>query len=297
MKPHATSFGTLAPRDRRGRLEALRAVRIIHPFPTLLNVAATAALAFVAAAGAPDAGVLIRMLLLMLLAQSAIGVANDIFDRDLDAHAKPWKPLVAGVIDVRQATALALILTLAVVLLGATLGALSLALALLGLACGLAYDVRLKRSTLSALPFMIAIPTLPLWVWVTLGEWQDDLLWLLALGPPIGLALHLANTLPDLEDDARNGVYGLAHRLGHRRSMFVAWTAFGGALALSAAIAPLVEYEAAVYAPILSAGALALVASAAAYAVRRDAFALRLGFGLLGVGSAVLAVGWLAAVT
>jgi hypothetical protein len=34
----------------------LRALRIVHPFPTLLNVAATAALAFVAARGAPMEG-------------------------------------------------------------------------------------------------------------------------------------------------------------------------------------------------------------------------------------------------
>jgi hypothetical protein len=34
-----------------------------------------------------------------------------------------------------------------------------------------------------------------------------------------------------------------------------------------------------------------------AYAARRDATALQLGFGLLGVGSAIVSVGWLAALT
>ena len=79
---------------------------------------------------------------------------------------------------------------------------------MLGMACGLAYDVRLKRTVFSAVPFMIAIPTLPLWVWVTLGEWHAALWWLLPLGALIGLALHLANTLPDIDDDAAHGVRG-----------------------------------------------------------------------------------------
>jgi 4-hydroxybenzoate polyprenyltransferase len=287
-------MGDIARRGGRGRAHALR---IIHPFPTLLNVVATAGLAFVAADGSPDASVLVRMLLLMLFAQSAIGVTNDLFDRDLDAAAKPWKPLVAGAIDARQATMLVVLLVVGVVLIGVTLGPASLGLAVLGLACGLAYDVRLKRSMFSGVPYMIAIPTLPIWVWVTLGEWQPDLWWLLALGPLIGLALHLANTLPDLEADARSGVFGLAHRLGAARSMLLAWAAFAGALATSLGVAPLVEYDAVLYAVTLGTGVAALTASIGAYAVRRDGFALQLGFGLLGVGAAALAVGWLAAVT
>ena len=97
----------------RGLGRMLRAVRIIHPFPTLLNVAATAALAFIAARGVPGAWQLATTLLVMLCAQSAIGVTNDIFDRDLDAHTKPWKPIVAGLVSRRSAIALAMSLATA----------------------------------------------------------------------------------------------------------------------------------------------------------------------------------------
>ncbi len=275
----------------------LRAARIIHPFPTLLNVAATAGLAFVAVRGVPDASIMVRMLGVMLCAQCAIGVANDYFDRDLDAATKPWKPVAAGIVSPGQAALLACALAVATAGIATTLGPGSFALAMLGMACGLAYDARLKRSRFSAVPYMIAIPTLPLWVWLTLGAWTPVLWWLLPLGALIGLALHLANTLPDLEGDAANGVTGLAHRLGARASMLLAYASFAAALALSAVPAAAVDYDARYYLPALVVGIAALAGSAAAFAVRRDAWTLQLGFGALSLASAALAVGWLAAVT
>jgi 4-hydroxybenzoate polyprenyltransferase len=275
----------------------LAAIRIIHPFPTLLNVAATAGLAFVAAHGTPDASALVRMVLFMFFAQSAIGVTNDLFDRELDARAKPWKPLVSGRVQPSTAVVLDVACIVAAAVLALTLGITSFWLGMLGMACGLAYDARLKRSIFSALPFMIAIPTLPIWVWVTLGEWQDALWWLLPLGALIGLSLHLANTLPDLTDDARYGVRGLAHRLGAARSTAVGWTSFALALAISVALVPALDYDLRVYAPVAAFGALTLAGVIALYAVRRDDFALQVGFGAIGVASAVMAVGWLAAVT
>ncbi len=275
----------------------LRAARVIHPFPTLLNVAATAGLAFVAVRGVPEASVLTRMLLLMLFAQSAIGIVNDVCDRELDAATKPWKPIAAGIVSSEVALAAAAALIAAVITIGVTLGAASLALALLGLACGLAYDLRLKRTVFSAVPYVIAIPTLPLWVWATVGEWRDALWWLMPIGALIGLALHLQNTMPDLDDDRAHGVEGLAHRLGPVRSIVVAWISFGIALTASAALAPALDYDLRPYLAAVSIGGACLAVSVGAYAVRRDEAALQLGFGLLAIGAAVLATGWLAAVT
>jgi len=273
----------------------LRALRIIHPLPTLLNVAATAALAFVAARGVPDATVLARMLVAMLCAQSAIGAVNDHADRDLDAAMKPWKPIPAGLVSPAAALWLAGALLFVAVGAGATLGSWSLLLLMLGIGCGLVYDVRLKRSRWSGLPFMVAIPTLPLWVWVTLGAWHDRLLWLVPLGALIGLSLHLANTLPDLAGDAAHGVQGLAHGLGDRRSKIVAWTSFAVALALSLALAPALAYDLAVYLPVLAAGSLALIASVWAGS-QNSPSAQQFAFGVLGIGAAVVATGWLAAI-
>jgi 4-hydroxybenzoate polyprenyltransferase len=277
-------------------MRLLRTARIIHPFPTLLNVAATGVLAFVAVGGRPDAGVVARMLVLMFCTQSAIGIVNDYFDRDLDAVTKPWKPVAAGLVSPSAALVLAGVLILISIGIGVTLGPASLALVSLGLASGLIYDARLKRSLLSPLPYMVGITTLPLWVWVTLGEWDDALWWLLPLGSLIGFALHLANTVPDIDDDAAHGVLGLAHRLGAQRSLCAGWAAFGGALALSALLIALLDYDLRVYVPAVAAGAACLGASMMLYFRRHDAWSLQFGFGALGVGAAILAAGWLAAV-
>ncbi len=275
----------------------LRVARIIHPFPTLLNVVATAGLAFVAAGGVPDGGLLAGMLGVMFCAQCAIGVTNDYFDRELDAATKPWKPVAAGIIRPRAAVVLAAAFAITAAIVATTLGPGGFLLAMLGMACGLAYDVRLKRTIASALPFMVAIPVLPLWVWVTLGEWRSVLWWLLPLGALLGLALHLANTLPDLDDDRAHGVAGLAHRLGAARSMLLAWSSFAAALTASAILSLVIDYDLRVYAPALGVGAVALTISASVYALRRDGLALQVGFGALSIASAVLAVGWLEAAT
>ncbi len=297
-RPDTSRLAAAAPGFGVGHMpKFVRAARIVHPFPTLLNVGVAAALAVVAVLGLPNISVLARMLGVMLCAQCAIGVANDYFDRDLDAASKPWKPIVAGLVPVRASAALAVGFAAAAAALAATLGLGGFLVAMLGMSCGLAYDARLKRTLLSAIPFMVAIPTLPIWVWLTLGVWRPVLWWLLPLGALLGLAVHLANTLPDLDDDVAHGIAGLSHRLGAGRSMLLAWTSFAAALALSVGLAPFVGYDLRLYAPTLLAGVAALATSAFAFEVRRDEFALRLGFSALALASAALAVGWLAAVT
>lgn len=284
-------------RARQAPPSGLRVLRLIHPFPTLLNVAATAALAFVATDGSPDASVLVRMLLAMFCVQAAIGATNDLFDRELDAATKPWKPLVSGAVSPSISVAVIAMLIITSVVLGATLGAGSFVLLMLGLACGLAYDVRLKRTPWSALPFMVAIPTLPAWVWVTTGEWERDLWWIVPIGALAGLSLHLANTLPDLHADARHGIRGLAHRLGARRAAAVAWSSFALALALTLALGPLLDYDPSVYAPAALVGVACLAASVLLFALKRDDAALQFGFGAIAAGTVIVAAGWLGAMT
>ena len=275
---------------------ALHALRIIHPFPTLLNVAATLGLAVVAAGGLPDLILLLRLLAVMFLAQSCIGATNDLCDRELDARSKPYKPLVAGTITPLGATIVACVCGVGALIIASTISAPSLALAALGLACGLAYDVALKRSALSALPFMIAIPTLPLWVWVSLDVWESVLYWLIPLGALLGLSLHLVNTLPDIASDEAAGVRGLAHRLGERTATVIAWGSFALALLLAVAIAPVVGYDWRIFGPTLLFGCTCLAAGVGAQ-LRHTATSMQASFSVLGIGCAGLAVGWLAAAT
>ena len=284
------------PRSLRlGR--ALRAARVIHPFPTALNVAATVVLAIIANDGVPSASVLVRLAAAMFCAQAAIGAANDYCDRDLDALTKPYKPIVRGLIEPSTALMFAAAFALAAGALAATFGPLSLAAGAAGLAAGLAYDVRLKRSVLSPLPFMVALPALPIWVWLSLDRFTGELWWLLPFAPLAALAVHLSNTLPDLESDARAGVRGLAHTIGLVPSLVLAWGSFAAAIALAAGLGAYLDYEWPVFLLGASAAAALLAVSMAAYAVRPSPASLQLGFGLTGIATAALASGWLAAVT
>ena len=275
----------------------LRAARVIHPFPVALNVAATVALAFIATRGWPSASELVRLAAAMFCVQAAIGASNDYCDRDLDALTKPSKPIVQGLLEPRTALVVAALFALAAGALGATFGPIAIGVAASGLAAGLAYNVRLKRSVLSALPFMVALPALPIWVWVSLDRFAGELWWLLPFAPLAALAVHLSNTLPDLEADLRGGVRGLAHALGPDASRRLAWGTFGLALGLSAALGLHLDYDwLAFLAGALPAGALYVIAMGA-YAFRPGQAALQLGFGLIGAATALLAAGWLAAAT
>ena len=79
--------------------------------------------------------------------------------------------------------------------------------------------------------------------------------------------------------------------------MRVAWASFAAALALSAAIAPLLSYDLRLYVPAVAFGLACLAIAAAATVTRRDAPASPVAFGTLAAGSVMLAVGWLAAAT
>jgi 4-hydroxybenzoate polyprenyltransferase len=272
----------------------LRAARVIHPFPVGLSVAATVALASIAVDGVPAVADLARLTLAMFCVQAAIGASNDYCDRDLDAITKPFKPIVRGLVKANVALLLAALLALVAGALTARFGPLSLAVGACGLLAGLAYNFRLKRSVLSPLPFMVALPALPFWVWISLGRFANELWWLLPFGPLVGLSVHLSNTAPDLEQDRQAGVRGLAHVLGIERTLAIAWGSFAAALILAVALGFHLDYDWPLF--LLGAGAAAvlLVAAIGAYALRRSQGALQLGFGLIGIATAVLAGTWLA---
>lgn len=47
----------------------------------------------------------------------------------------------------------------------------------------------------------------------------------------LGVGAHVANTLPDLDDDAATGVHGLPHRIGRTASSAVAPLLLGAGVA------------------------------------------------------------------
>lgn len=275
-------------------LHRARAVLImLHPVPVLAVLLATAA--FAVTLGAPlTLGTFLRLVGAMAGIQLAIGASNDYVDVPLDRHSKPWKPLVSGTLRPEAAlwlTAAGLVGALALV---APLGPATTALATLGAGAGMLYNLCLKRTAWSWLPYFVALPLLPIWVWTALRGWEARLLWLYPLGGSMVVALYLADTLPDIQADARYGIRGFAHRLGERRARWVCW--------LFAGLAPLVSLVAAWagvadLAIVVASAALAwlLIATAIAYSLSARRWEWRLHFALLAAAASILAVGWLVA--
>jgi 4-hydroxybenzoate polyprenyltransferase len=190
----------------------------VHPFPSLLN--GTLVVGLVTLAGGRPA-VALALGLGMLGLQFAIGAANDWFDADLDASAKPTKPIPAGLVARPMALAVAVAsggggLAISALAAGPWAGATA-ALAALMLACGLAYDAGLKRLGWGWLAFALAFPLLPVYAWFgSTGLLPPGAELLLPLAFLAGPTLHLANSLVDLELDGVAGLASLAVKLGRR---------------------------------------------------------------------------------
>lgn len=273
---------------------------LTHPLPSLMYVVATIALSLIAAAahrGVVDGFALARVALAVACAEASIGALNDFRDRALDT-ARRDKPIARGWATPRDALALAVIAGAVSLVVFASLGPVALALGALILGLGLAYDLGLKGTPASALLFALYFPLFPLLAWAVFGHWQPFLPWVVPLGAALGLALNVANSLPDLEDDIAAGVRGLPHLLGWRVGRLVAWgtppLALGAIVLLAATglvpSRPLGLGVAAVGALVPSLAALLL------YRLRPQPATLRLCFLLQGAGVIVLGGGWLAAV-
>jgi 4-hydroxybenzoate polyprenyltransferase len=175
----------------------------------------------------------------VLAGQLTIGWGNDLLDAPRDRRAgRADKPLANG--EVRPQTVRACLIGAAVVcvvlsfLVGWRSGLVHLGL---GVACGHLYNLALKSTPWSWLPYAVAFGTLP--AVVTLADvsrhWPPA--WMMAAAGALGVAAHFLNTLPDLVADAATGVRGLPHRVGAGRSRLLA-TALLVAASLAAALGP-----------------------------------------------------------
>jgi 4-hydroxybenzoate polyprenyltransferase len=198
----------------------ISALRLVHPFPSLLNTALVFGLAVLAGGGTARATLLAAG---MVGLQFCIGAVNDLFDERIDRATKPWKPVAAGIVSRRAATVTALIaggggLALAAVAAGIP----TLAMAAAMMACGLIYDARLKPTAWAWLCFSVAFAILPVYAWYgAAGQLPPRPEFLLPLAALAGPLIQLSNGLADLERDAAAGIRTLATRLGRRASLVV----------------------------------------------------------------------------
>jgi len=232
-----------------------------HPLPSVAVTALTAGLA--ALADLP-AGRAVLLTAAVFTGQLSIGWSNDFVDAGRDrAAGRAGKPVATGAVAPRAAGVAALAALTATLTLSAALGWPGGVAALAATACGWVYNLGLKSTVLSWLPYAIAFGMLPATATLAASPTRWPAAWAMTAGALLGVAAHLANTLPDLRDDAATGVRGLPHRLGAK-----ATTAAGTGILLAASAVILFgpgQPGLWRWAGFVTAGLLAGTASAGAY--------------------------------
>lgn len=164
----------------------------------------------------------------VLAGQLSIGWCNDCVDAVRDV-GRSDKPVAAGEVSRRTVAVAAVVAGVVCVPLSLAVGWLPGLLHLVAVGSALAYDVRLKATVVSVVPYLISFGLLPLFVFVW-APW-----WLPVAGALLGAGAHFANVLPDLDTDATFGVRGLPHRLGPLGSRLSAGVLLGAAAVVLAA--------------------------------------------------------------
>ena len=151
----------------------------------------------------------------VLAGQLSVGWLNDALDATRDhAVGRTDKPVAAGAVSPPTVRTAALVAALACVPLSLASGLLAGCVHLIGVAAGWAYDLGLKSTPLSVVPYLVGFGLLPVFVVLGLPGTPAPPWWLPVGGALLGAGAHFANVLPDLDDDAATGVRGLPHRLG-----------------------------------------------------------------------------------
>ncbi len=208
---------TVAPPTRPGHPAGW--LGILHPFPSILVSALVAALASLAG-GTPL--MIATLALAMFGFQVSIGATNDLADLPRDRASDTRKPLPAGQVKERTARIVAIGGGVVGLALSATLGIAVLLVGATGYLCGIGYDLWLRRHGLAWVAYAAACPLVLMYAWLgAAGSLPPAWPLLLPLAAAIGPALHLSNSLIDIDTDRQDPDGGLASRLGRRRSLAV----------------------------------------------------------------------------
>ena len=151
-----------------------------------------------------------------------MGWSNDWIDSRRDQIAlRVDKPVVAGELTTSTVRRAALVAAALCIPLSFANGVSAGAVHLLAVASAWAYNLGLKSTLLSWLPYAMSFGLLPVFVTLGLPTSVVPPGWAIASGALLGIGAHLANVLPDITGDRQLGVNGLPQRLGaHRTRLF-----------------------------------------------------------------------------
>jgi 4-hydroxybenzoate polyprenyltransferase len=203
------------PVGRRQQLAGL--VTAAHPGPATVVTLVSAVLAVTGGLSPVSAVTVVGA---VLAGQLTVGWGNDLLDVHRDrAVDRADKPLATGQSTIGQVGAALAVAGGACVVLSFAAGWRSaLVHLLLCLVPAHAYNLGVKATSLSWVPYAVAFGSLPAVVALAAETPAWPPWWTTLAGACLGVGAHLLNALPDLADDRRTGVHGLPHRLGERTS-------------------------------------------------------------------------------
>ncbi len=204
-----------------------------------------------------------------LLGQLSVGWSNDALDAPRDTVAgRRDKPIPAGLVGRRTVAVAAGVAAAACVPASLTLGALGGGLHLLAVASAWAYNLGLKATLVSPVPYAVSFALLPSVVVRGVSGWVS-----LAAGL-LGMAAHFANTVADTDADHATGVRGLPQRIGPHRSLRLTAVLLATAAACLLFGADRGDPPGAATLPAAAGAVLALLVAAAGPRLGRRAFPL-----------------------
>lgn len=193
-----------------------------HPGPSI----AVAALCVALGVTTLDVWRIVVVGLAVLLGQFSVGLSNDWLDATRDrVVGRNDKPVASGEISgvlARNAAFITATFGLSLTLL---LGWQAAAAHAVFIAAGWSYNLGLKKTVASVVPYLVGFGSLPAVVTYARTAPAPPAWWLMAAAAALGVAAHFANALPDFEDDRATGIVGLPHRLGSRLSSVLTFAA------------------------------------------------------------------------
>jgi 4-hydroxybenzoate polyprenyltransferase len=186
-----------------------------HPGPT---VVVTVFMTALAASAGHDGQRCLQVAAAVLAGQLSVGWCNDAVDARRDREAGRYgKPVVSGTVSASTVGAASLVALALCVPLSLACGLLAGSAHLAGVGAAWAYNMGVKATTLSWLPYAVGFAALPSFVVLGLPGSPRPAWWVVLAGALLGVGAHLGNVLPDIGSDLAMGVRGWPQRLGPAR--------------------------------------------------------------------------------
>ncbi|MGA0884070.1 MAG: UbiA family prenyltransferase [Candidatus Nanopelagicales bacterium] len=206
-----------------------------HLIPTLLVTSITFLISLIHFSPLQSAQIAIAI----FAGQLVVGWSNDLIDYPLDFEAsRTNKPLVVNKITqsfLRKSIFIALVFAF-VFSLFSPLGLIGTLVHFLGILSATLYNLKLKATAFSPLPYVFSFALLPLAIYLAAGELPPA--WLPIAFALFATAFHFLNVLKDLSWDLTQNVHGLPQQIGRKNSIFIAASCISMGLIIIMSYAP-----------------------------------------------------------